>query len=81
VTALLEQVAFAPIENRLARALLELAEGDVVHATHADLAARIWSAREVVSRQLERWAAAGLVRTERGRIICTDLFALRHRAQ
>ena len=81
VTALLEQVAFAPIENRLARALLELAEGDVVHATHADLAARIGSAREVVSRQLERWAAAGLVRTERGRIICTDLFALRHRAQ
>jgi CRP/FNR family transcriptional regulator, anaerobic regulatory protein len=81
VTALLEQIAFAPIEARLARALLDMCDGGVVQATHADLAARIGSAREVVSRQLERWSALGLVRTERGRILCNDLDGLRGRAE
>lgn len=68
LTALLETVAFTRIEPRLARALLELAEGEQVHATHAELAARIGSAREVVSRQLERWAGRGLIATQRGQI-------------
>ncbi len=81
VTALLEQVAFDPIEARLARALLDLSEDGVVRATHAGLAAKIGSAREVVSRQLERFAALGLVRTERGRVLCTDLDGLRARAR
>lgn len=81
VTALLEQVAFAPIEARLARALLEMCDSGVVLTTHAELAARIGSAREVVSRQLERWVAAGLVRTERGRIFCDDLDGLHARAE
>jgi CRP/FNR family transcriptional regulator len=69
LTGLLEQVAFARIESRLARALVELAQADQVQATHAELAARIGSAREVVSRQLERWAQRELIATERGRIM------------
>lgn len=72
LTALLESVAFTRIEARLARALLELAEGSRVTATHAELAVRIGSAREVVSRQLERWAAQGLIATQRGQITLLD---------
>jgi len=68
LTALLETVAFTGIEPRLARALLDMAKGGQVHATHAELAARIGSAREVVSRQLERWAGQGLIATQRGQI-------------
>lgn len=72
LTSLLEQVAFTRIEARLARALLDLADGAQVTATHAELATRIGSAREVVSRQLERWAARGLIATQRGQITIRD---------
>lgn len=66
VTRLLELVAFASIESRLAAALLDLAEDDVVHATQAELAARIGSAREVVTRRLDAFQRAGWVATDRG---------------
>ena len=66
ITRLLERVAFGRIEARLAAALLDLAQGDEVHATQAELAARIGSAREVVTRRLEAMGRAGLVATERG---------------
>lgn len=72
LTALLESVAFTRIEARLARALLEMAQGAKVTATHAELAARIGSAREVVSRQLERWAGQGLIAVRRGEISILD---------
>lgn len=68
MTRLLEQVAFVRVEARLAAALLALAEDDCVQATQADLAARIGSAREVVSRRLEALAARGLIAAERGRV-------------
>lgn len=64
---LLEQVAFVRIENRLANALLELAQPTAL-LTHAELATRIGTAREVVSRRLDTWAKQGVVRLERGSI-------------
>jgi CRP/FNR family transcriptional regulator len=80
VTRLLERVAFGRIEGRLAEALLDLARGGVVHATQAELAARIGSAREVVTRRLDAMARAGLVATERGQVRLTDPAALRRLA-
>jgi CRP/FNR family transcriptional regulator len=80
VTRLLERVAFGRVETRLAQALLALAQGDRVEATQAELAARIGSAREVVSRRLEAWARAGLVETDRGAVRLVDAEALRQRA-
>lgn len=68
MTQLLERVAFTRVEARLAQALLDLAEGGAVEATHAELAARIGSAREVVSRRLEALAKRGLLTTDRGRV-------------
>ena len=81
MTQLLERVAFTRVEARLAGALLDLggAEG-VVEATHADLAARIGSAREVVSRRLEAMARGGMVSTDRGRVSLLDPAALRRLA-
>jgi CRP/FNR family transcriptional regulator, anaerobic regulatory protein len=72
VTRLLERVAFGRIETRLASALLDLAVGDVVSATQAELAARIGSVREVVTRRLDAFVRAGWVETDRGTVRICD---------
>lgn len=77
VTRLLEQVAFVRVEARLAAALLDLADGDMVRATQSELAARIGSAREVVSRRLEGFQRLGWVTTDRGAVRLIDAAALR----
>lgn len=80
VTALLrviEDVAFARIEVRLAERLLRLDDGaGRVVATHQDLANELGSAREVVSRQLTEWQRRGLVRGHRGVVEIVDRAAL-----
>jgi CRP/FNR family transcriptional regulator len=76
VTRLLERVAFGRIESRLAAALLDLAEDGTVHATQAELAARIGSAREVVTRRLDMFHRAGWVETDRGTVRILDPAAL-----
>ena len=80
LTGLLEKVAFDRIETRLARALCDMASGSEVLTTHAELATRIGSAREVVSRQLEKWVLQGVITTERGRINLCDKHGLRRLA-
>ena len=80
LTRLLEAVAFGRVDARLAQVLLDLAEGDVVRATQADIAARIGSAREVVSRKLDAFAKSGWVVTDRGEVQLRDLPALRRAA-
>lgn len=81
VTRLLEQVAFATIESRLAAVLLDMAEADQVQATQAELAARIGSAREVVTRRLDAFQRAGWVETDRGTVRITDRLALEQAAR
>ena len=81
LTRVLEQVAFERVETRLAAALLDLAVDGVVRATQADLAARIGSAREVVSRQLHGLAQAGLIATIRGQVRLLDRAGLQRLAQ
>lgn len=81
LTRLLEQVAFGRIESRLAAALIDLAEGDTVRATQSEIAARIGSVREVVSRRLDTFAKSGWVTTERGEVHLRDMAALRRLAQ
>lgn len=79
LTRVLELVAFEPVDQRLARALIALAKGDRVEATQAELAARIGSAREVVTRQLQAFAAAGLTRAARGAVVILDRAGLEAR--
>ena len=77
LTHLLERVAFVRLEARLAEVLLDMADpsGDV-HATHAEIAARIGSAREVVSRRLDTMAREGHVTLARGVVRIVDRRAL-----
>lgn len=71
--ALLEDVAFQRIDARLARKLLELSRhGGVIDITHHALAVELGTAREVISRQIKRFAAEGLINTSRGHIEITD---------
>lgn len=75
---LVEDVALSSIEERLARALLRLAQGGVtVDATHEALAIEIGSARAVVSRQLSAFVRERLVAVERGHIALLDPAGLR----
>ncbi len=76
LTHVLEQVAFVPVEQRLAQALIDMAQAGHVTATQAELAARIGSAREVITRRLEAFARQGWVETERGRIKILNKVAL-----
>ena len=80
LTRLLEAVAFGRIDERLAQVLLALAEGEVVRATQSEIAARIGSAREVVSRKLDAFAKAGWVARDRGEVHLRDVTALRRAA-
>jgi CRP/FNR family transcriptional regulator, anaerobic regulatory protein len=80
LTHLLEQVAFGRVEVRLAGALIDLAADGVVEATQAEIAARIGSAREVVSRRLEAFERHGWVSVERGHVRLRDLAELRRLA-
>lgn len=73
VIHLLEKVAFLPVESRLAAMLLLRAgKGDMVAATHQELAAAIGSAREVVSRRLDLLRDRGLVELARGQVTIRD---------
>ncbi|MEE9375113.1 MAG: Crp/Fnr family transcriptional regulator [Rhizobiaceae bacterium] len=63
----IDEVAFSPLDNRLAHRLLELSnEQGQVQATHEQLAADIGSAREVVSRRLGNWQKSSLIERYRG---------------
>ncbi|MDD3836491.1 MAG: Crp/Fnr family transcriptional regulator [Phenylobacterium sp.] len=69
---LVEDAAGAPLEMRLARAIVRLlpdaAAGAELRLTQQDLAAYAGLARENVNRQLQDWAQRGLVRLGRGRL-------------
>lgn len=65
----IEEVAFVPIETRLAARLLEIRSTDnVIHATHEQLSIDLGTAREVVSRKLAQWERKGLVARARGTV-------------
>lgn len=78
---LVQEIAFARMDLRLARRLLELGEtSGVLALTHQALAAELGTAREVVSRQLKEFERRGWVRLERGQVVLADRDALRQLA-
>jgi CRP/FNR family transcriptional regulator len=73
VMSLVEEVAFRRMDRRLARRLEDLfAQGERAQAeigtTHAEIAAELGTAREVVSRLLKEFERLGALRLSRGRI-------------
>jgi CRP/FNR family transcriptional regulator len=80
VMMLVEEVAFRRMDQRLARSLVDhLADGsrDSIEITHADIAADLGTAREVVSRLLKEFERLGAIQLSRGRIVLCDASVLR----
>lgn len=73
---LVEEVAFARLDQRLAKCLLSHPE-DVLHLTHQQLADELGSVREIVSRLLKGFAAQGLVALGREQVDVLDRNGLR----
>ncbi|MGQ9666933.1 MAG: Crp/Fnr family transcriptional regulator [Anaerolineae bacterium] len=74
-TALVEDLSLRTVAERLARLLLEMA-GDpnqpTPRFTQQELASRLGTVREVVSRTLKRFEEQGLIQVERHRIVILD---------
>jgi CRP/FNR family transcriptional regulator len=82
---MVEDLSLRSVEARLARLILEQAEGEAVQrqrwATQAEMAARLGTVPDVVNRALRKLAAAGLIRVERQQIRILDGEGLRVVAQ
>lgn len=62
----IEEVAFVPIDTRLAARVLQLQNSSsTIKVTHDELATDLGTAREVISRKLAQWEKLGMI--ERGR--------------
>ncbi|ALI54711.1 Crp/Fnr family transcriptional regulator [Celeribacter marinus] len=74
----IEEIAFQKVDIRLAQKLVELSdEHATLKATHAQLAAELGTAREVISRQLQEFQRRGWVATARGEVKLLDIDALK----
>jgi CRP/FNR family transcriptional regulator len=77
----IEDIAFRRMDIRLAQKIVERAEDGVLRATHAQLAAELGTAREVISRQLAEFQRRGWVELGRGTVQVRDAPALAALAQ
>jgi CRP/FNR family transcriptional regulator len=71
VLSLVDEVAFQHIDERVAGYLLKQAVGSdgAVTTTHVEIASELGTSREVVTRILRDFEAAGTIETMRGRIL------------
>lgn len=84
LSELVADLSLRSVRQRLVRFLLAQADDDVGHTparwTHAEIATRLGTAREVVSRQLRALVQEGLISQERQRLVIADAEALRRLA-
>lgn len=79
---LIENVSFMRVEARLSTLIDTRADTNgTLRMTQADMATAIGSAREVVSRRLDKMTRAGILTHERGEVHITDRTALRNMAK
>ena len=76
LVAVMQDVLFHAVPQRLARLLIGSARDGLVTATHQALASELGTAREVVSRLLQRMEKEGAIVAERGAIRIRDALAL-----
>ena len=86
LVGVVERVTFGSVRQRLAQALLEFAaeagkSAFALPATHEELAQRLGTVREVVSRNLSRFQAEGLLRVQRREIEIIDRPGLQREAE
>jgi len=73
LTTVIEDFAFHSVRARLARALIETADGGASHLTQRDLAELAGTAREVAGRELREMERQGVVRIGRGTTALLDV--------
>lgn len=78
---LIDDIVFQRMDVRLAERLLELAEDDVVHATHQKLGNELGTAREVISRTLSEFQRRGWIEQARGEVRLVDRSGLEQLAR
>jgi len=71
----MDEVVFSGIDWRLAKELVAI-NSDVLKVTHQELATKLGSVREVISRHLKQFEAKGWVSLNRGTITIIDVDAL-----
>lgn len=84
LVGIIEELSFTTVRHRLASFLLRLAQSGkrtkegipVTLPPHQELAAQIGTVRELVSRNLSRFQAQGLVKIDGRNVLITDLEAL-----
>ena len=84
MVCLARDLSLRSVRARLAQFLLEESarrQGDTIRWTHAQIAARIGSVREVVGRLLRELIAEGLISMQRQRILVLDREGLRQRSE
>ena len=85
LSSLVVDLSLRSVRQRLARFLLGQLEtgleGEPARWTHAAMASRLGTAREVVSRQMRALVIEGVIRQERQRLVIADLAALREIAE
>lgn len=86
LVGLVESMTFGSVTQRLARLLLEEAKASAsgvfdLSVTHQELASRLGTVREVVSRNLARFRADGLIRMQRHQVQILDRAALEQEAE
>lgn len=74
------QIVFGSVDQRLCTTLLGL-DNQLIKLTHQELANQLGTAREVISRHLKRYEAAGWIELNRGSITILDCSALQQMAQ
>ena len=77
----IQETLFHGVPKRLARLLIESARDGVVATTHQAIAVELGTAREVVSRVLQRMEREGAVSSERGQIRIRNAALLKDAAQ
>ena len=81
---LVESITFGSVTKRLAKLLIDVSaeQGDPrITMTHQELASRLGTVREVVSRNLARFRLQGLIRIEGRDIVITNTDSLRTEAE
>jgi CRP/FNR family transcriptional regulator len=86
LVAMVESITFGSVTQRLARMLLDAsarahADEFALPLTHQEIASRLGTVREVVSRNLARFRAQGLIRIEEHTVAILDRASLEREAE
>jgi len=86
LVGVVQAMTFGSVTQRLARLLLEAAaqandDSFDFSLTHQELASRLGTVREVVSRNLARFRTVGMIRMDAGKLSITDRAALEREAE